>query len=83
MEERKLILIQWVDITSTDGNWRSTEEALEWSDSADSIVRQTGFLVTQDEDYITLTCSYIPGMDLVGTTIRIPKVCIKSITEIK
>jgi hypothetical protein len=81
-KERKILVVYWNDITSTDSAWRSEEDALEWSDSADSIVRQVGFLLSQDEDYLTLICSYIPALELVGTTIRIPKPTIKSITEI-
>ena len=81
-KDRKIIVVDWVDICSTDSAWRTTEEALEWSDSADSIVKQVGYLITQDEDYLTLACSYIPEMDLVGTTIRIPKPTIKSIKEL-
>lgn len=82
MEERKIVLVEWEDICSTDSGWRSEEDALEWSDGANSIVRQIGFLLSQDEDYLTLTCSYLPGMELIGTTIRIPKPTIKYIKEL-
>lgn len=82
MEERKLIYCIWEDITSTDSTWRSVEEALEWSDSAVSLVKQVGFLVDQDENYLTLACSYIPALELIGTTIRIPKSTIKEIKEL-
>lgn len=80
--ERKLIYCTWEDICSTDSSWRSTEDALEWSDAAQSIVRQVGFLVDQDENYLVLCCSYLPELDLIGTTIRIPKSTIKEIREL-
>lgn len=82
-KDKKVLIIIWEDICTTSSEWRSEEDALEWSDSANSLVKQVGYLLTQDEEYLTLACSYIPEMDLVGTTIRIPKSCIKSITEMK
>jgi hypothetical protein len=81
--ERKLIYVEWVDITSTDGNWRSISEAEDWADETNSIVRQTGFLLAKDDDFLVLTCSYLPELELVGTTIRIPTVTIKYIKEIQ
>jgi hypothetical protein len=81
-KERKLIYCVWEDITSTDSNWRSSEESTEWSDAADSLVRQVGFLIDQDENYVVLTCSYLVELDFVGTTIRIPRATIKLFKEI-
>jgi hypothetical protein len=80
--ENKLIYCEWEDITSTDSGWRTGEDAIEWSDSVKSIVRQTGFLIDQDENYLVLTCSYLPELELVGTTIRIPKATVTFIKEI-
>jgi hypothetical protein len=82
MEELKLVFVQWLDITSTDSNWRNLEDATDWADDVDSVVRQTGFLVGKDDEFLTLTCSYVPGLELVGTTIRIPMSVVKEYKEI-
>lgn len=82
MEERKLIYCLWEDITSGDDGWKTEDDALSWSDTTDSIVRQTGFLLSKDQDYLLLTCSYIPALDLVGEVIRIPIAAIKVYKEI-
>jgi hypothetical protein len=82
MSERKLLYVEWIDICSTDSNWRSIEEADTWVDDADSIVRQTGFLVSKDDDFLVLTCSYLPQLELLGTTIRIPMVTVKYMKEL-
>lgn len=80
-EERKLVLVFWEDITSTDSNWRTPDEGLDWSNEEVSIVRQIGFLLDKDENYVTLICSYLPP-ELVGTVIRIPVSTVKYIKEI-
>lgn len=82
LKERKLVLVFWEDITTTDTTWREEEEALTWVDDTDSIVRQVGFLVSKDQDYISLCCSYIPGQDLIGSVIRIPMSTVKYVQEI-
>lgn len=82
MEERKIVLVEWEDICSTDTNWRDVEEAQDYADETDSIVRQTGFLISKDQDYVVLVCSYIPGLELVGATVRIPVSTIKYMREL-
>ena len=82
MEERKLVLVLWEDITASDTSWRELEDAQDWADETDSIVRQTGFLISRDQDYLVLACSYIPGLDLIGAVVRIPVPTIKYIKEL-
>lgn len=81
IREYKIVYIEWEDITSTDSSWRTLEDALDWSNSEQSLVRQIGFLLDRDENYITLVCSYLPP-ELVGTAIRIPMSTVKRIEEI-
>lgn len=81
MEERKIVLVFWEDITSSDAAWRDVESAEDWSDETDSIVRQVGFLISKDQEYLVLACSYIPGLELIGAVVRIPIPAIKYIRE--
>jgi hypothetical protein len=81
-KDRKLIYCEWLDITTTDSNWRDISDAEDWADEVDSIVKQIGFLISKDEDFLVLACSYIAGLQLVGTTVRIPMVVIKTIKEL-
>lgn len=80
--ERKLIYCVWDDIAQSDSNWRDIEEAQDYADVTDSLVRQTGFLISKDENYLVLCCSYIPGLELIGSVVRIPMSTIKQITEL-
>jgi hypothetical protein len=81
MEDKKIVLVLWEDITTTDNSWRTLEEGLDWSNSEVSIVRQIGFLLDKDDNYITLMCSYLPP-DLVGAVTRIPTSTVKYIKEL-
>lgn len=74
--KHKIVYVEWIDIASTDSGWRTLEEAMDWADETDSVVRQVGFFLDKDDDYLTLACSYIPDW-LVGTTIRIPMSTVK------
>lgn len=79
--ERKLVYVEWNDIVQSDSSWKEEEYALDWSNDQDSIVRQVGFYLDKDENYLTLVCSYFKG-GMVGTVIRIPVETIKYIKEI-
>jgi hypothetical protein len=79
--ERKLIFVQWNDIIQSDSSWKDEEDALDWTADQDSIVRQVGFLLDRDSNYLTLCCSYFKG-GMVGNVIRIPIETIKEIKEI-
>lgn len=80
--ERRIVLIEWEDITSSDTTWRELEDAQNWADETDSIVRQVGYLIAKDQDYVVLACSYIPGLELIGSVTRIPTSTIKFIKEL-
>lgn len=82
VEDHKLVYCEWIDVTSTDSSWRSSEEATDWADDVNSIVHQTGFLVLKDQDYLVLACSYMPDLDLVGAVVRIPMTSVKVYNEI-
>lgn len=82
MEELKLIFCIWDDIASGETGWKTMEEAQDWADTTDSYARQVGFLVSRDDDYLVLTCSYIQGLELIGEVVRIPVPSIKFIKEI-
>lgn len=75
------MLVIWDDIVESETGWRSCEEALDWSNSEDSYVRQVGFLLDKDENYTTLVCSYFTE-ELVGTVVRIPTGAIKYMKEL-
>lgn len=82
MEERKLIYCLWEDITCGETGWKNLEEVEDWTDETDSIARQVGFLISKDDDYLVLACSYIPGLQLIGEIVRIPTPSIKFYKEI-
>jgi hypothetical protein len=81
MEERKIVVILWEDIISTDTSWRDIEHAEDWVDESRSVVRQVGFLLSKDQNYVSLLDSYLPEFG-VGAVTRIPMSTVKYIKEI-
>jgi hypothetical protein len=79
--ERRIVLVEWEDILATDTNWRDENDAQDWVDESESIVRQVGFLLSKDENYISLLCSYLPET-AVGSVTRIPMTVVKYIKEL-
>lgn len=73
-----LVIISWMDIIQSDPNWQTREEGLDWADSEDGLVYQTGFKLDEDENYLTLTDSFFKSCDTIGSVTRIPKSVIKS-----
>jgi hypothetical protein len=77
-----LVLVVWQDISQSDVNWRSVDDALEWADSDNSIVRQVGFQLDNTEDHIVITESIVNDAELVGSVTKIPKPTVIEIIEI-
>lgn len=81
LEQYKHVYVEWTDIVATDTNWRSKLELDEWIAEETVLVRQSGFLYKETDEYIVLIDSYMDG-DLVGAAIKIPRCVIKKL-EIK
>jgi hypothetical protein len=74
----QMVFVTWHDIIQSAPNWQTREEGLDWADSEDGIVYQSGFILDDDENYLTLTDSYFKSCDTIGSVTRIPKSVIKS-----
>jgi len=77
------VLIKWVDITATDGGWRTYDEMLEWSEAQQDTVTQLGFIVYQDANKLVLTDSYFRNEDMIGYCVSIPKSTIIYIKKLR
>ena len=72
------VLVKWVDIASHDGAWMDLGEAKEFKPL---VVETCGWLVAQNDDYITIVSSLSGEEDEVGSVNAIPKGCVLSIQE--
>jgi hypothetical protein len=77
-----LVYILWNDIVSGETGWKTLDEAMEWADNEEGLVHQTGFLVEDDGDHVTLIDSYFKDSETVGTPTKIPKQNVKFIKKI-
>jgi hypothetical protein len=82
-QEYQPILIKWIDITATDGGWRTYDEMLEWSETQQDTVTQLGFIIYQDVNKLILTDSYFKNENMIGYCVSIPKSNIIYIKELR
>ena len=76
MMNKKITLIRWKDAYDQSGGWRSLKDIEDWVD-AEYIVTNVGFVVHEDDEYVTLTGMVAEVTDMeelmVGSVVKIPK----------
>ena len=82
-----LIYIEWCDaMTNESRSWLSLGEMMDWSDSLDWVIMQTGFLVKETPKYILIVAQLNPqtgGDVMFGCPTKIPKTWIRKRKTIK
>lgn len=80
-ENLKLVFIEWVDtIGDPDNGWKNEDQTEDFFEREDNVVRETGFLWAEDDDYVYLVGKYMPstGECLSAHRTKIPKAWILS-----
>jgi hypothetical protein len=75
----KLILLEWCDaITSFDG-WTDLDEIIEWGKTEEWIIKQAGYIVEENREYILIASKYNPQRrgDKYSEITKIPKTWIR------
>ena len=75
-ENLRLLYIEWVDTIGDSTNvWKGENDTDEFFEREDNIVRETGFLWSEDDDYIYLVGKYMPsGYEVLSAhRTKIPK----------
>jgi hypothetical protein len=76
MTEYNLIFIKWVDVCGDpEHGWKDENSTVEFFERKDNIVKEVGFVFSEDDDYINLIGAYMPSDDIGLTRHRtkIPK----------
>jgi hypothetical protein len=81
MEEKEhnypLVYIEWKDIMQDDGRWKSLDDAQEWIEETNNVMKQTGFVVSLDDGCIgiaqTLNFHEDESLRMVSVVQKIPK----------
>ncbi len=55
-----LIYIEWCDASAFSSQWVDIKTALEWGESEDWLIRQSGFLLEENKEYILLASRVNP-----------------------
>jgi hypothetical protein len=82
---KKILAITWIDVVESNTEWQSLEDTIDWIKKSKCLVKQVGFLVHEDSNYISMCCQINNiGEDFnCGNTTKIPKGWIKEIKEIE
>jgi hypothetical protein len=75
-ENLKLVYLEWIDaIQDSDTDWLNEELTDEFFERDDNVVRESGFIWSEDEDYLYLVGKYMPGLSrtLSSNRSKIPK----------
>lgn len=68
---RKIIYVEWIDAESQD-SWESEEVVKGWAKRGGAVIRQVGFLVAEEKDYLLICCQYDSVNKSYGHANRIP-----------
>lgn len=85
MDNLKLVYIEWRDVASDNENiWKDETNTSLFFEREDNLVKETGFVWSEDDDNLYLVVRYMPGDCILsaGRTI-IPKAWIKNRQELK
>ena len=72
----KLVYIQWVDtIGDPESGWKDEEGTADFFERTDNVVHETGFVHSEDKDYLNLVSKYMPSDEcqLTAGRTKIPK----------
>ena len=82
----KLIYLEWCDSIS-NSSWKNEEDAIEWADQSNWIVKNVGWVIKETKEYICLASSISEPSDdqetLLGNLQKIPKTSIRKRRLIK
>lgn len=68
MVNLKPVYIEWVDtIGDPETNWKNQEDTDDFFDREDNVVKEVGFIWSENEDYLCLVGKYMPSDDISVT----------------
>ena len=75
MENYRLVKVTWQDITGIEETWVDFEEAVELTPAT---VHTVGWVIFEDDGFVTLVSSLEIGKSFCGSITSIPRGCIQS-----
>ena len=82
-----LTYLEWCDSVSLGygGNWHEVEDLIDWGKNADWIIKQAGYILDENDEYILIAGKYNPQEDTedkFSEVTKIPKTWIKTRKEL-
>lgn len=80
--ETPAIYIEWCDAIADNSRWMSLQEAKDWGNNEDWIIKQVGFLLVETDEYLLLANKINPHRDTevdlkVDSLLKLPKTWIR------
>jgi len=62
MQKKKinLLYIEWCDAVTFNTGWENIEDILVWAKTENWVIRQAGFLIIENKEYVLLATKYNP-----------------------
>ena len=60
----KLIYIEWADAHTNTAGWRTEEEAKLWAKATDFFIRECGWVIEENKEYIAIATALKPELEL-------------------
>lgn len=83
----KPIYIEWCDATSNENAWRTVDEAIEWANNENWVVKNMGWLIKKTKEYVLITTKMSDENDWsemqVGSIFKIPTTWIRKLQYMK
>lgn len=77
----KLIYIEWADAHTNTAGWRTEEEAKLWAKATDFFIRECGWVIEENKEYIAIATALKPENEFEDKQFlnlhKIPKTWIK------
>lgn len=82
----RIIYIEWADAMQNYEGWQTAEEAKQWAQTDDWIIKQVGYVIEENNQYLLLGANKSKdtrtGEDQFGMIFKIPKPWIKYVETI-
>jgi len=84
--ECPLVYLEWCDAITNNDGWKDMDEVLEWSESANWLIQECGFILKETKEYIVFAHRISPPADgheaVYGIITKIPKPWIRKRVEL-
>ena len=78
----EVIYLEWCDAISDNSKWLSLDEAIDWANNEDWIIKQVSFIIKETDEYLLLSSKINPHNHTedevrVDSLLKLPKTWVR------